>query len=251
MVKIYENGFSYDYTWHAVTLAYFLRYPNPYSTHVLSTDVISRHIDDTGCLHTTRIHHKRGKLPATLTRFIPSISDSYILETSKVNPHTMTMETETRNLDHTSILSVVEQQTYIPSDEGSSTRVKTTVRFDSRFGNRRTQSIAAEVAAAAATNQGEEQPTQERRRLFSFGFGWGKEGVQRTIEQLGARRAVEHLGSSTKGMQLVLNRLRNIGLIGARGVEDVGHDEVGWKAVWSRVREEIPREEGVDPGVGV
>ncbi|KAJ6257298.1 hypothetical protein Dda_8187 [Drechslerella dactyloides] len=246
MVKFYENGFSYDYTWHAVTLAYFLRYPNPYSTHVLSTDVISRHIDDTGCLHTVRIHHKRGKLPGALTRFLPSINDSYILETSKVNPQTMVMETETRNLDHTSILSVVEQQVYTPAEESSSTRVKTTVRFDSRFGNRRTHVAAAETEA----HHGDEQPVQERRRLFSFGFGWGKDGVQRTIEQLGARRAVEHLGSSTKGMQLVLNRLRNIGLIGARGVEGVGHEE-SWKAVWRRVREEIPKEEGVDPGVGV
>ncbi|KAF3932003.1 hypothetical protein ABW20_dc0103415 [Dactylellina cionopaga] len=222
MVKFYENGFSYDYTWHAVTLAYFLRYPNPYSTHVISTDVISRHIDDTGCLHTVRIHHKRGKLPAALTRLIPSVSDSYILETSKVNPHTMVMETETRNLDHTSILSVVEQQVYTPSEAGDITKVKTTVRFDSRFGNRRTQNIAAD-------SELQEGQPQERRRFFNF---------------------EEHVGSSTKGMQLVLNRLRNIGLIGARGVERV-EGEGGWKAVWRRVREEIPKAEGVDAGVGV
>ncbi|EPS36188.1 hypothetical protein H072_10285 [Dactylellina haptotyla CBS 200.50] len=246
MVKIYENGFSYDYTWHAVTLAYFLRYPNPYSTHVISSDVISRHIDDTGCLHTVRIHHKRGKLPAALTRLLPSISDSYILETSKVNPRTMVMETETRNLDHTSILSVIEQQTYTPSEAGDITNVRTTVRFDSRFGNRRSQNQPTEAEIQEAHQQ-----QQEKRGLFGFGFGWGKQGVQRTIEQLGARRTAEHVGSSTKGMQLVLDRLRKIGLIGARGVERVGDGEVGWKAVWRRVREEIPKAEGIDAGVGV
>ncbi|KAF3922382.1 hypothetical protein AA313_de0202670 [Arthrobotrys entomopaga] len=249
MVKFYENGFSYNYTWQAVTLAYFLRYPNPYSTHVISTDVISRHIDDAGCLHTVRIHHKRGKLPAALTRLLPSISDSYILETSKVNPHTMVMETETRNLDHTSILSVVEQQTYTPSEAGDTTSVRTTVRFDSRFGNRRNQNQIQEADMHdSATAPPPQQP--ERKRLFNFGFGWGKDGVQRTIEQLGARRTEEHVGSSTKGMQLVLDRLRNIGLIGARGVERVG-SESSWKAVWRRVREEIPKADGADAGVGV
>ncbi|KAF3940545.1 hypothetical protein ABW19_dt0207943 [Dactylella cylindrospora] len=235
MVKFYENGFSYDYTWQAVTLAYFLRYPNPYSTHVVSTDVISRHIDESGCLHTVRIHHKRGKLPTAVTRFIPSISDSYILETSKVNPHTMVMETETRNLDHTSILSVVEQQVYTPADDGT-TRVRTIARFDSSLGNGRRHA-----------NAEDSQP----RRLFnySFGFGWGKESVQRTIEQLGARRMMEHVGSSTKGMQLVLGRLRSIGLIGARGVEGV-RDEGGWRVLWRRMREEIPKAEGAETGVG-
>ena len=43
-------------------------------------------------LHTTRVHLKRGKLPATLTRFLPSISESYILETSIVDPKSMTMQ---------------------------------------------------------------------------------------------------------------------------------------------------------------
>ncbi|KAF3183896.1 hypothetical protein TWF106_002660 [Orbilia oligospora] len=243
MVKFYQNGFSYDYTWHAVTLAYFLRYPNPYSTHVISSDVISRHVDEAGILHTVRIHHKRGKLPAALTRLLPTVSDSYILETSRVNPHTMVMETETRNLDHTSILSVVEHQVYTPAAEGSGTNVQTTVRFDSRFGGRRQQS--QQVVEGEAQ---EAQPQPEKRRLFNFGFGWGKEGVQRSIESLGARRMTEHVGSSTKGMQLVLTRLRNIGLIGTRGVERVNED---WKSVWRRVREEIPKADGVDAGMGV
>lgn len=64
MVKFYESTYTYDYTFPAVTLAYFLRYPNPYSTHVLSTDVISRHFDPaTQQLHTLRLHLKRSKLP--------------------------------------------------------------------------------------------------------------------------------------------------------------------------------------------
>src|SRR5450432_4106511 len=65
MVKFYELNYTYDYSFPAVTLAYFLRYPNPYSTHVLSTDVIERFVDPvTGRLSTTRIHLKRSRLPA-------------------------------------------------------------------------------------------------------------------------------------------------------------------------------------------
>src|SRR5436305_704415 len=61
MVKFFELNYTYYYSFTAVTLAYFLRYPNAYSTHVISTDVIDRTIDRaTGRLSTTRIHHKRS-----------------------------------------------------------------------------------------------------------------------------------------------------------------------------------------------
>src|SRR5690554_3415632 len=77
-----------SYLWPTVTLAYLLRYPNPYSTHVVSTDTLSTHTTPSGCLHITRLHLKRGKLPASVTRFIPKIKESFVLEHSTIDPNT-------------------------------------------------------------------------------------------------------------------------------------------------------------------
>ncbi|TVY64293.1 Protein UPS1, partial [Lachnellula suecica] len=130
MVKFYESSYSYDYSFPAVTLAYFLRYPNPYSTHVLSTDVISRTVDAAGRLETTRIHRKSSRLPPAVLKLLPQSvlgnvsggrSESFILETSTIDVKEGWMRTESKNLDWTGILSVVEKQEYkrlLPADEG-------------------------------------------------------------------------------------------------------------------------------------
>lgn len=216
---------------------YLLIPSSPYSTHVKSSDVISRYVDsETGELHTIRVHLKRGKLPATLTRFLPSISESYILETSVINPKTMVMKTETKNLDHTGILRVIESQEYTPdSSRPETTRVHTSVKFDSRFGNRR-----------------KDEDDEERRGVWgrvSDVSGWGKAGVQRTIEQLGVRKTGESLANGKKGMKLVLERFRQAGLSGvtagpgvfmhAAGFQFGASDEGRWRRVWRGLRDEM------------
>ncbi|TAQ86684.1 hypothetical protein B7494_g5000 [Chlorociboria aeruginascens] len=131
MVRFFESNYTYYYSFPAVTLAYFLRYPNPYSTHVLSTDVISRSIDpDTGRLFTLRLHRKASRVPSGVKKFLPKSalesmsgdsSDTFVLETSEVDIKEGWMRTESRNLDWTSILSVVEKQEYrreAPRDAG-------------------------------------------------------------------------------------------------------------------------------------
>ena len=124
MVKFYDTTFAHPYPFETVSLAYFLRYPNPYSTHVLSTDTLSRHYDPaTRTLHTARLHLKRSKIPAPILRLLPrsllghaaassGSSQSYILERSVVDVDTGVMLTESRNLEFTGVLAVVERQVY-------------------------------------------------------------------------------------------------------------------------------------------
>ena len=124
MVKFYTSDFSHPYPFPTVTLAYYLRYPNPFSTHVMSTDVIDRHFDpDTQTLFTTRLHLKRSKIPPTLLKLVPAswlgpaanssgTSQSYILERSIVSIKDGVMMTESRNLELTGILAVAERQLY-------------------------------------------------------------------------------------------------------------------------------------------
>jgi 4-amino-4-deoxychorismate lyase len=122
MVKFYSQNYTYDYPFSAVTLAYFLRYPNPYSTHVLSTDTISRSYDPaTQRLTTLRLHLKRSKLPSAVLKLVPRSflgasaggdTQSYILEKSVVDIKEGWMWTESRNLEWTGVLSVVERQEF-------------------------------------------------------------------------------------------------------------------------------------------
>ncbi|KAF8477102.1 PRELI-like family-domain-containing protein [Kalaharituber pfeilii] len=206
MVKFYENYFSYDFAWPAVTLAYFLRYPNPYSTHVLSSDTLSRHLDPTtGKLHTVRLHLKRGKLPAAVARFLPKIKESYILERSVVDIRNQTMETETRNLDWDGVLSVVESQIYRPAalsesaeeraSEGEKTDVKLTVKISSRVGNNAREKVADKTSSGGLL------------------ASWTAGSLQKSIEIIGMKRMREGLGRSKEGMKVVLEGLREKGLI--------------------------------------
>lgn len=120
-MKFFENNFAYDYPFQTVTLAYFLRYPNPYSRHVITTDVIDRYVDpDTQRLHTTRLHLKKSRIPKTALRLLPKgivgnseeAGQSFIIEKSVVDPKEGWMSTENRNMEWTMVLSVVEKQMY-------------------------------------------------------------------------------------------------------------------------------------------
>ncbi|KAH8685882.1 PRELI-like family-domain-containing protein [Tricladium varicosporioides] len=225
MVKFFESNYSYDYSFPAVTLAYFLRYPNPYSTHVLSTDVISRTIDPAGRLQTTRIHRKSSRLPSAVLKLLPKSvlgnvsggkSESYILETSTIDVKEGWMRTESKNLDWTGILSVVEKQEYkrhIPMDEGDdfrvgvgTTGVVTTVMFRSRLGDRLRARATRKGEAAAADADDEAKK--------GFLASWSKTGIQRSIEAIASRRTETQLGKAKEGMMVVLERMRHGGLVG-------------------------------------
>lgn len=64
MVKFYQHTSSFEHAWDNVTYAFWLRYPNPFASHVVGCDVIDRHVDPvTGVLRTTRLILKQGVLP--------------------------------------------------------------------------------------------------------------------------------------------------------------------------------------------
>ena len=236
MVKFYENSFDYDFSFPAVTLAYFLRYPNPYAKHVLSTDVIDRHFDPgTQRLTSTRIHLKRSKIPSPVLKLLPKgilgsggdAGESYVLEKSTVDMKEGWMTTETRNLEWTGILSVIEKQKYqrLPegrpvttgSDEaslsairddtsGDATNVTTTVMLKSKFGQARALRRQRQKESIS-TESDEEVPVKQ-----GFFSSWSSASLQRSIEGVGLRRTREALFKSRNGMNVVLDRLRRGGL---------------------------------------
>lgn len=240
-MKVYESSFNYDYAFPTVTLAYFLRYPNPYSRHVLSTDVIDRYVDpDTKRLHTLRLHLKKSKVPGAILKLLPrglagpgGKSESYILEKSVVDLKEGWMQTESKNMEWTGILSVVERQHFkrLPSlaeIEGSSTgtdgtNCRTTVTFISKLGQ-------AKTAKRQAAESDEEAPKQ------GFFASWSAAGIQRTVELVGVKRTKSALLNGKEGMNVVLERLRQGGIMGV--LEEMRRDrmETGgdgpWKQMW-------------------
>ena len=249
MVKFYSSNETYSYPFPAVSLAYFLRYPNPYSTHVLSTDTIARNYDpETQRLTTIRLHLKRSKLPSAVLKLVPRSllgasaggeSQTYILEKSVVDIKEGWMDTESRNLEWTGVLSVVERQKFQrPSpraddvkvwqgmegaaqrhgfinfngkgsgarveDTGETTDVTSSVTLHSHIGE--TWKKKREAAREGAME--EEQPQK-----VGFLRSWGTAALQRNIEKIGLSRAQRSQPNAREGMKVVLERMREGGLV--------------------------------------
>lgn len=247
MVKFYSQSYTYDYPFPAVTLAYFLRYPNPYSTHVLSTDTIARDYDpSTQRLTTIRLHLKRSKLPSAVLKILPrgflgasgtGESQSYILEKSVVDVREGWMKTESRNLEFTGVLSVVERVDFrrpsvaspreewegvenavrrsglinfpgakvAADDTGETTEVATSVTLHSHLGQGKWKRKRVADDAVAIE---EDQPPKT-----NFLRSWSTAGLQRSIEMIGLRRAERSQPNAKEGMKVVLKRLREGGLV--------------------------------------
>jgi hypothetical protein len=222
MVLTHTTNHTYSHPFPTVTLAFFLRYCspqlNPFASHVLSTDTIASHLDpSTGRLHTTRIHLKKSRLPPAIMKLLPSSltggttdKASYILETSVVDMREGWMATESRNLNFVGVLSVVERQMYaMPRGErafsvGDTTDVETKVVFRSRLGERIRDRLGQVQAQAEAAETG------------SGGFfaRLGARGIQRSIESLASTKTQDQLGKSREGMKIILERLRQTGIMG-------------------------------------
>ena len=155
-------------------------------------------------------------LPTSLTGGA-SDKASYILETSVVDMKEGWMSTESRNLNFVGVLSVVEKQVYsapvLAAQPLSSTNaisstgttdVATTVVFRSRLGERIRDKLGHHQQSAQHDGATE--------------GGWfarlGARGVQRSIESLASTKTQDQLGKSREGMKIILERLRQTGIIG-------------------------------------
>jgi len=133
MVKFSAKSHTYEETWSTVTLAFFLRYPNPYAAHVISCDVLSRTPTPEGSLITKRLMLKRGAVPKWLPRGIVSRAESWIVEESEVDPWGKVVRCTTKNLDHVKVLSVKEAAVITEAPNGSTIH-RTEARLVSNFG---------------------------------------------------------------------------------------------------------------------
>lgn len=122
MGKYFETSAIFNYSWEQLAKAFWKRYPNPNSSHVLTEDTIFREIRGNE-LYTKRLITKTNRMPKWGEKFVPSSvkqRETQVLEESVVNPDTQTVTTYTRNIGFTKIMTVVEKVVYSPNPEDPS-----------------------------------------------------------------------------------------------------------------------------------
>ncbi|XP_070712275.1 PRELI domain-containing protein 1, mitochondrial-like [Pempheris klunzingeri] len=119
MVKYFCNSTEIRSTWDHVVSAFWQRYPNPFSTHVLTEDVVYREVTADHRLLTRRLLMKTNRLPRWAECFFPSGMSRcvYIVEDSIVDPVKRSLTTYTWNLNHTTLMSVEERCVFQDSVE--------------------------------------------------------------------------------------------------------------------------------------
>ncbi|XP_005992411.1 PRELI domain containing 1a [Latimeria chalumnae] len=122
MVKYFLGQSILKTSWDQVFTAFWQRYPNPYSKHVLTEDIIHREVTPDNKLISRRLLAKTNRLPRWADRLLPTnITHSvYLIEDSIVDPHNKTLTTITWNINHTRFMVVKEQCVYGVNPENCS-----------------------------------------------------------------------------------------------------------------------------------
>ncbi|KAL4648768.1 PRELI domain-containing protein 1, mitochondrial [Arapaima gigas] len=108
-------------SWDQVSTAFWQRYPNPYSNHVLTEDIVFREVTLDNCLISRRLLTKTSRMPRWAEKYFPAHMgrSAYIVEDSIVEPRSQTMTTVTWNISHARLMSVVERCVYRVNPENS------------------------------------------------------------------------------------------------------------------------------------
>lgn len=127
MVKYFSCVGFLKGTWDQVSAAFWQRYPNPYSNHVLTEDIVFREVTPDNRLLSRRLLTKTSRAPRWAEKFLPShmARKAYIIEDSVVDPNNRTMVTLTWNISHARVMSVEERCVYkVNPDNSNWTEIK-------------------------------------------------------------------------------------------------------------------------------
>jgi len=124
MAKYYESTTIFNFSWDQVAQAFWRKYPNPYSSHVLTEDTLCREIKSDGKLHSKRLLTKTNRVPKWGERFFKA-KFVCIVEESIVDPKERTIVTYTRNIGFNKIMNVVEKVTYKISSDAQGRTIAT------------------------------------------------------------------------------------------------------------------------------
>lgn len=125
-MKIWTSEHIFNHPWETVTTAAMQKYPNPMNTSVVGVDVLDRHVDTRGKLHSSRLLSTEWGIPSVVKSLIGSNRTwTYVQEHSVVDPVEKTMELKSRNITFTNLVSVDERLVYKPHPQDSEKTVLT------------------------------------------------------------------------------------------------------------------------------
>jgi len=126
MAKYYSETHSHPFSWQQVAEAIFQRYPNPFSTHVLSEDTLHRAVIG-NVLYTRRFLTKTNKLPSWGEKYLARFKKMVpLVEESTVDREKKIITTYTRNVGLSMFMTAVEKVSYRehPNDPNVTIAVK-------------------------------------------------------------------------------------------------------------------------------
>lgn len=168
MVLSHLDQLILPHPFRLVSQALTLRYPNPFSPHVITADTLERSWDpERGILRSTRLLLKRGTLPSWAPRGIIEKSETWVLEESSINMIDGTMSLSNRNIDHRRVIEVLERVTL--------------------------------------RSRGEVTEATEFVRVTS---SWGLDVIRRKIEKYGIGRFQRQSKNSKRGLELIIKLLK-------------------------------------------
>uniref|UniRef100_A0A8D0DQN6 PRELI domain containing 3B n=1 Tax=Salvator merianae TaxID=96440 RepID=A0A8D0DQN6_SALMN len=114
-MKIWTSEHTFDHPWETVTTAAMQKYPNPMNPSVVGVDVLDRHVDPNGKLHSHRLLSTEWGIPSIVKSLIGACrTRTYVQEHSIVDPVKKVMELNSTNISFTNLVSVDEKLVYKP-----------------------------------------------------------------------------------------------------------------------------------------
>ncbi|XP_062305021.1 PRELI domain containing 1b isoform X1 [Osmerus eperlanus] len=177
--------------WDQVLMAFWLRYPNPFSAHVLTEDVVFRELTADRRLLSRRLLTKTNRLPRWAEKVFPAHLSRcvYILEDSVVDPHTHQMTTTSWNLNHNTLMTIVERCVF--QQEAEKTHL------------RREAWISSGV-------YGLSRPIQVHTHTHTAWISSGVYGLSRPIQEFGLARFKSNQMKAVKGLEYALSKLQKM-----------------------------------------
>ena len=177
MVKYHTHEDIYSFKWDKVVSAFWRRYPNPFSTHVLTEDVVDRKVCGNQLI-TKRLICKTSSFPKWAESFVGKFHEIYLIEESILDLRSKTLVTYTRNVSLQHVMTTEEKCVYsVPT--------------------------GSQETAHSALARNQENTLCHRQAWFDSkitGFG----GM---IASYGHQRYIKNLVKTSKGYNYVLNSL--------------------------------------------
>uniref|UniRef100_A0A2K6TIJ6 PRELI/MSF1 domain-containing protein n=1 Tax=Saimiri boliviensis boliviensis TaxID=39432 RepID=A0A2K6TIJ6_SAIBB len=113
-VKTWTSEHVFKHSWETVMTAVMQKYPNPMNPSVIGVNVLNRHVDPCGKLHSHRFLSTEWGLLSIVKCLIGATRTKTCMQEHSVDPVEKAMELKYTNISFTNMVSVDERLMYKP-----------------------------------------------------------------------------------------------------------------------------------------